>query len=163
DTPISKEITMLIQCENNDIVKELENERHYLERFCNPGKLVIAEEVNVPEKAMSDVVTGAQIYLPLEGLIDIDNEIASLEKELENERHYLERLCNTGKPVIAEEENVPKKAMSAVVTGAQNYLPLEGLINIDKENARLEKELEKWTKEVERVQTKLANENFVNK
>src|SRR5699024_9753846 len=104
DTPISKEITMLIQCENNDIVKELENERHYLERFCNPGKLVIAEEVNVPEKAMSAVVTGAQIYLPLEGLIDIDKEIA-----------------------------------------------------------RLEKELEKWTKEVERVQKKLANENFVNK
>src|SRR5699024_11879094 len=84
-------------------------------------------------------------------------------KELENERHYLERFCNPGKLVIAEEVNVPEKAMSAVVTGAQIYLPLEGLIDIDKEIARLEKELEKWTKEVERVEKKLENEKYVNK
>src|SRR5699024_1101620 len=83
--------------------------------------------------------------------------------ELENERHYLERFCNPGKLVIAEEVDGSEKAMSAVVTGAQIYLPLEGLIDIDKEIVRLEKELEKWTKEVERVQKKLANENFVNK
>jgi valyl-tRNA synthetase len=32
-------------------------------------------------------------------------------------------------------------------------LPLEGLINIDEEIARLQKEFDKLTKEVERVQT----------
>lgn len=57
----------------------------------------------------------------------------------------------------------PEKAMTQVVTGAELFLPLEGLIDIDQERLRLEKELDKWTKEVERVQKKLANEGFINK
>ncbi len=36
--------------------------------------------------------------------------------------------------------------MSAVLTGAELFLPLAGLINIEEEIARLEKELDKWTK-----------------
>src|SRR5699024_9569315 len=36
DTPMSKEIQLFIQAENEDVVNELESERHYLERFCNP-------------------------------------------------------------------------------------------------------------------------------
>src|SRR5699024_6303892 len=101
---MSKEIQLLIKTENEDIVKELESERHYLERFCNPSELIIDTQIDVPEKAMTSVVTGAEIYLPLEGLIDFDKEIE-----------------------------------------------------------RLEKELDKWTKEVERVQKKLSNEGFVKK
>ena len=104
DTPMSRQIQLLIQAENADVVAELENNRHYLERFCNPNDLVIATEVDVPDQAMSAVVTGATIYLPLEGLIDFEKEIA-----------------------------------------------------------RLEKELDKWTKEVEFVQKKLSNEGFVAK
>ncbi|MGE6771859.1 valine--tRNA ligase, partial [Bacillus velezensis] len=55
------------------------------------------------------------------------------------------------------------KAMTAVVTGAEVILPLEGLINIDEEIARLQKEFDKLTKEVERVQKKLGNEGFIKK
>ena len=40
-------------------------------------------------------------------------------------------------------------------------MPLAGLINIEEEIARLEKELAKFTQEVQRVQGKLANERFV--
>lgn len=53
--------------------------------------------------------------------------------------------------------------MTAVVTGAEVILPLEGLINIDEEIARLQKEFDKLTKEVERVQKKLGNEGFIKK
>ena len=53
--------------------------------------------------------------------------------------------------------------MTAVVTGVEIILPLEGLINMEEEIARLTKELEKWNKEVERVQKKLSNEGFVKK
>ena len=49
-----------------------------------------------------------------------------------------------------------------MLTGAEIYLPLAGLINIDEEIKRLEKELAKWTGEVKRVQGKLANERFVS-
>ena len=52
--------------------------------------------------------------------------------------------------------------MTAIVTGAELFLPLADLINLDEE-ARLEKELEKFDKEVERVQKKLSNQGFVAK
>lgn len=83
DTPMSKQIKLLIQAENAEVVGELETNRDYLERFCNPSELTISLDVNVPEKAMSAVVTGAEVYLPLEGLIDIDKEIERLKNELE--------------------------------------------------------------------------------
>ena len=52
--------------------------------------------------------------------------------------------------------------MTAIVSGAELFLPLADLINLD-ERARLEKELEKFDKEVERVQKKLSNQGFVAK
>lgn len=53
--------------------------------------------------------------------------------------------------------------MTSVTAAGDVVLPLEGLIDMDKEIARLEKELDKWQKELDRVNKKLANENFVNK
>ena len=51
---------------------------------------------------------------------------------------------------------VPEQAMSAVVTGAEIYLPLAGLINIEEEIARLNKELDKWQKELDIVNLNLV-------
>ncbi|MBJ6365383.1 valine--tRNA ligase, partial [Staphylococcus hominis] len=58
---------------------------------------------------------------------------------------------------------IPEKAMTAVVVAGKVILPLEGLIDMDKEIERLEKELDKLQKELDRVDKKLSNENFVNK
>ena len=74
----------------------------------------------------------------------------------------MERFCNPEELVISREIEAPELAMSAVLTGAELFLPLAGLINIEEEIARLEKELDKWTKEVKRVQGKLSNERFVS-
>ena len=41
---------------------------------------------------MTAVVTGAEIILPLEGLINIEEEIARLEKELEKLNKEVERV-----------------------------------------------------------------------
>ncbi|MEK0287771.1 valine--tRNA ligase [Caldifermentibacillus hisashii] len=82
---------------------------------------------------------------------------------LETNKAYLERFCNPEMLTIGVGALAPKKAMTAVVSGAEIYLPLQGLINIEEEITRLEKELEKLNKEVERVQKKLANEKFVAK
>ena len=52
--------------------------------------------------------------------------------------------------------------MTSVVVAGKVVLPLEGLIDMDKEIARLEK-LDKLQGELDRVDKKLSNENFVNK
>ena len=64
---------------------------------------------------------------------------------------------------IQTDLQAPEKAMTAIVSGAELFLPLADLINLDEERARLEKELEKFDKEVERVQKKLSNQGFVAK
>ena len=57
----------------------------------------------------------------------------------------------------------PTQAATAVVHGIEIYLPLKGLIDLDKEIARLEKELTKLEGEIKRIEGKLTNEGFVAK
>lgn len=92
DTPLSKEIPIFIEANTEEIKQQLEANRHYLDRFCNPSTLTIDTSMEAPEKSMTAVVTGAEIYLPLEGLIDIDKEIARLEAELEKLNKEVERV-----------------------------------------------------------------------
>ncbi|UED79110.1 valine--tRNA ligase [Lysinibacillus sp. CD3-6] len=82
---------------------------------------------------------------------------------LEANKGYLEKFCNPEPLTIGEGLEAPGQSMTAVVTGAELFLPLVGLINLEEEIARLEKELEKWAKEVKLVTGKLSNEKFVSK
>jgi len=82
---------------------------------------------------------------------------------LETHRAYLERFCNPNSLIIDLAATAPDKSVTAVVTGAELYLPLSGLIDIEEEIKRLRSELKKLDAEVERVQKKLANEGFVKK
>ncbi|WP_020153818.1 valine--tRNA ligase [Caldibacillus debilis] len=107
----------------------------------------------------------AEMNTPMGKKIDVlikatDDE--TLETLKENEK-YLRRFLNPKTLVMAKDLAAPEKSMSAVVTGGEIFLPLEGLIDIEEEIARLEKELAKWDAEVLRVQKKLANENFLKK
>lgn len=79
NTPLSKKIPIFIKSENTEFLNSVSA---YITRFANPSELTISSEVNLTEEAMSAVITGAEIYLPLAGLINIDEEIARLEKEL---------------------------------------------------------------------------------
>lgn len=61
------------------------------------------------------------------------------------------------------DDAAPENAMAAVVNGAKVYLPLKGLIDVDKELARLQKELDGAEKEAKRAAGKLSNQNFLAK
>lgn len=109
----------------------------------------IRAEVNTPMSKKIQLMISAK-----------DENIASA---LEENRSYIERFCNPEELTISTNLTAPEKCMTAVITGAEIYLPLEGLINLEEEKKRLEKELAKWTSEVERVQKKLSNQGFVAK
>ncbi|MBI9075738.1 MAG: valine--tRNA ligase [Desulfatibacillum sp.] len=59
--------------------------------------------------------------------------------------------------------NRPKGAATAVVDGNTVYVLLEGVIDLDKEEARLEKEIAKLTNELIKLDKKLNNEDFLAK
>ena len=88
------------------------------------------------------------------------------EKELmilESNDYYIERFCNPEKLTLSLSISAPEQSVTTVVTGAELYFPLSGLIDIEEERHRLQAELAKWTDEVERVQKKLSNPGFVSK
>lgn len=106
----------------------------------------------------------SEVNTPLSKKIEllIKTNDASIETFLKENETYIERFCNPENLVISSQIEAPESAMSAVITGAEIYLPLAGLINIDEEIIRLEKEMAKWESEVKRVQGKLLNERFVS-
>lgn len=92
NVPLSKKIELMIKPTSDEAQELLEKGEEYIRRFCNPEKLEISSGLNVPEKVVSAVVTGAEIFLPLAGLIDLDKEIARLEKEAENLAKEVDRV-----------------------------------------------------------------------
>ncbi|GAB2026192.1 valine--tRNA ligase [Lactovum odontotermitis] len=89
NTPLSKKIPIFIKSDNADFLKSV---APYITRFANPSALTIAENINLDEQAMSAVISGAEIFLPLKGLINIDEEIARLAKEQEKWQKEIERI-----------------------------------------------------------------------
>lgn len=57
----------------------------------------------------------------------------------------------------------PEKALSALAAGVEIYLPLAGMLDVEKELERLTKERERLVQEVARAEQKLANEAFISK
>ena len=77
---------------------------------------------------------------------------------------YLDKLASS-EPVtiLPAGAGKPENAMAGVVSGVEIYLPLKGLIDVEKETARLQKEQEKLQKEIKRLNGKLSNEGFLSK
>lgn len=91
-TPMSKKINMMIKAKDAETAAVLTKNEGYIDRFCNPEELTINTELTAPDKAMTAVVTGAEIILPLEGLINIEEEIARLQKEWDKLNKEVERV-----------------------------------------------------------------------
>ncbi len=64
---------------------------------------------------------------------------------------------------FCKNDSIPSSSASSVTGNATCFVMLEGVINFDKEIARLEKEVEKNTKELLGVQKRLNNESFLDK
>ncbi len=80
----------------------------------------------------------------------------------ENEAQIL-KLARADKLVLGEKFDVPKASAKAVTTVAEIAVPLEGLIDFEKEIARLENALTKLEAENARLNGQLSNANFVER
>ena len=77
---------------------------------------------------------------------------------------YIKKLANiTQITFISDKKDVPEETMSAVVDGAEVYIPLDDLMDYEAELDRLQKEKKRLEGEVKRVVGKLSNEGFVSK
>lgn len=117
-----------------DSIKAIRNMR--AEVNANPGKKIPA--IMLVSEDLREVVAHNDSYIKLLGGID-----------------NLELRPLNGKK--------PENAMAAVVTGIEVYLPLAGLIDVEKETKRLSKELAAMEKDLQRAGGKLNNAGFLAK
>ncbi|MEP7076494.1 MAG: valine--tRNA ligase [Acidobacteriota bacterium] len=79
-----------------------------------------------------------------------------------NEAQIL-KLARAEKLVITGDLDVPRTSAKGVTAAAAIAIPLEGLIDFDKERERLQNQIEKLDIELQRLNGQLSNENFVAK
>ncbi|QAY65155.1 valine--tRNA ligase [Paenibacillus protaetiae] len=92
NVPMSKKIELMIKPNSDAEAAIIARNEEFIIRFCGTSKLEASLGLNAPDKAMTSIVTGAELYLPLAGLIDISQEIARLEKELANLNNEVSRI-----------------------------------------------------------------------
>ncbi|KRM19103.1 valyl-trna synthetase [Ligilactobacillus hayakitensis DSM 18933 = JCM 14209] len=106
----------------------------------------------------------SEVNAPMSSAIDILIKVKdeATKAVFETNVDYINRFCHPKKLEIANDLVVPKLAMTSVITGAEVYLPLADLINLEDEVARLQAEAKKLESEVTRAEKKLGNERFVS-
>ncbi|MHB9943460.1 valine--tRNA ligase [Clostridium sporogenes] len=85
------------------------------------------------------------------------------ERSFKEGEVYFQKLASASEVSFLENKETSDKNVSVVTRGAEIFIPLLELVDIEKELERLNKEKEKLEKEIDRVEKKLSNEKFVSK
>lgn len=127
--------------------KESSNEINWVVRFITDIRTLRAE-MNVPpakfiSALLKDANTDTLNYANLWG--DAAKRMARVES------------------IQALQDDIPKDSAQTVINEATIILPLDGIIDIEAEKKRLAKELNKIADELQKLNTKLSNESFLQK
>ncbi len=76
---------------------------------------------------------------------------------------YMHRLARIGSVSFQSAGPKPKLSASAVVGGEEFFIPLEGLIDVDVERTRLQKEIDRISGLLGSIRAKLANPRFADR
>ncbi len=74
---------------------------------------------------------------------------------------YIKKLARVEEIKIDEKIEKPKAAASAVLKNCEIYIPLKGLIDLDVERNRLQKEIDRLENSLMGINKKLSNEKFI--
>ena len=104
-------------------------------------------------RAETNVPGGAQVPLVL-----VNPSTQTVER-VKVWSDMIKRLARISEISIADQS--PQQAIGLIIRGEVVALPLEGIIDLDAERARLGKEIDKITAESEKIKAKLGNADFV--
>jgi len=84
------------------------------------------------------------------------------DKLLKENLNYFSKLANVIEIEAGKEIIKPEGALADVVMGMEIYLPLSGLIDVEAEQKRLQKQIDKLEIELKKINGKLQNEKFIS-
>jgi valyl-tRNA synthetase len=99
----------------------------------------------------------------LEVTVLIKTSSEFVEKLIEENGGIIRFLSKLGELVSGKNIEKPESSASAVGSGYELYLPLKGLIDIEKEKSRLSRELQKLEEEIAKSVKKLKTPDFLEK
>ncbi len=105
--------------------------------------------MNVPPGKKARLLTG-----------ELPEETARLIQEYAG---YIQHLARVEQIEPVADKSALKSTAAIVVENLEFFLPLEGLIDLDKERQRLEKELKRLEGQFTGLQKKLSNQDFLEK
>ena len=79
---LTKPVTALLKTTDADKQAILEKDASYIKELAWVEELIISPDITKPEHAAVDVAPGVEIFIPLAGLVDIEEEKKRLGKEL---------------------------------------------------------------------------------
>ena len=150
--------------------------------YVNAGKTIMLADFPAGEASQID----ARAESEMQAVIDLISRVRNIRAEMnikpgerisillsadenlrrvfaENEAQIL-KLARANELNLSEKSEAPKASARAVlVGGAEIAVPLEGLIDFQKETDRLEKELAKVNAEAQKLNAQLSNQNFVTR
>ncbi|MFH1653736.1 MAG: valine--tRNA ligase [Pseudomonadota bacterium] len=88
---------------------------------------------------------------------------ASSTSEITNQKNYIMDMARLESLDISDKEKDVEKSAKAPLTFGTLFIPFAGLIDIEAEKSRLEKEIKKATDEKAALEKKLSNTNFVER
>ena len=138
NTPLSKPVDLYIKVQDATGQALLEANQAYIKRFCNPAQLVISQAPEHPEEVVTQVLSFAEILMPLKGLIKLEDELARLEGEqakLEKEVARIDGKLSNEKfvsrapeHVVAEERNKRQGYLSQLETVKERIQQVKDLM-----------------------------------
>ncbi|WP_314062464.1 valine--tRNA ligase [uncultured Abiotrophia sp.] len=138
NTPLSKPVDLYIKVQDAAGQVLLEANQAYIKRFCNPAQLVISQAPEHPEEVVTQVLSFAEILMPLKGLIKLEDELARLEGEqakLEKEVARIDGKLSNEKfvsrapeQVVAEERNKRQGYLSQLETVKERIQQVKDLM-----------------------------------
>jgi valyl-tRNA synthetase len=78
----SVQITAIVKVENKELGEHLERSSNYVKTLARVKELRIGVSEAKPKAAATGVIKGAEVYIPLEGVLDLTQERDRLMKEV---------------------------------------------------------------------------------
>ncbi len=113
-------------------------------------------------KGVRNVRTQMDVPPSRKAKLYVVSEDGAIRDDLEANKDVYINLASASEILVqADKSGISEDAVSVVIPGAVAYLPLEDLVDFEKEKERLNKEKDKLTKELARSRGMLSNEKFL--
>jgi valyl-tRNA synthetase len=121
NVPPSKTVEVILHSEKEDALNLFQMNRSYLENLAHAGKISLQSAGEKPKASATAIVGNIEVFLPLKGLINFDDEITRIQKEISkvekemtrtNMKLHNEDFLRKARPEAIEKEREKAKSLA---------------------------------------------------